>query len=296
MAAAVSVSAGGSSAAAAAWRQQRGDSAAAGGGSSTHTSFSHPSPPLAIPTSSPPLAPLRSDELVLVHVQDETMAPDEIEWRLAIVRKVERARAGRFQVCVQRRDATYDEAFLEWYWKDNEGEDWRRFEAGDDPSDEIAIAAEAAAAVAETEAEVGPLRLPSAASVASTATAAAALGAAGYPLAPSAAAATPAAAASSFAANTSARPSFPAPTSTAVASLGYPEGMDGIRALLTECRLLAYAPAFEESGYDDAEFVLRLAQRNGSELADLYEHVGFKPGHAARFGHELKQRACQRVD
>ena len=43
--------------------------------------------------------------------------------------------------------------------------------------------------------------------------------------------------------------------------------------------------------YDDLEFVLQLVHRE-DELADLMQHVGFKPGHAARFKAELAKRAC----
>ena len=66
--------------------------------------------------------------------------------------------------------------------------------------------------------------------------------------------------------------------------------MDGVRALLAEARVEAYAAAFEGAGYDDLEFVLALVS-DGAQLEQMYREVGFKPGHAARFGQVLKRRA-----
>ena len=61
--------------------------------------------------------------------------------------------------------------------------------------------------------------------------------------------------------------------------------MAGVRQLLEESRLGAYAAAFEEMGYDDVGFLMRLANDSArpERLQMMNEHVGFKPGHAMRF-------------
>ena len=60
-------------------------------------------------------------------------------------------------------------------------------------------------------------------------------------------------------------------------------------ALLRSFRLPPhYAAAFAAAGYDDVPFLRRLSGE-AEELARLSEHVGFKPGHAARFGWALAQ-------
>ena len=70
-------------------------------------------------------APPNIGSLVEVHVQDETMGRDEFEWRLAEVRRIAAGKGGRFEVCVQKRDGSYDEQFHEWYWKDSFNVEWR---------------------------------------------------------------------------------------------------------------------------------------------------------------------------
>jgi hypothetical protein len=71
------------------------------------------------------------------------------------------------------------------------------------------------------------------------------------------------------------------------------DGMDGVRSLLATARVEQYAPSFEESGYDDLPFLLSIAH-NRSRLDELHRHVGFKPGHAARFEHELVNKVGKR--
>lgn len=216
----------------------------------------------------------RRGELVRVHVQDETMAEDEFEWRSAEVRRVEPALANRFQVCVQKRDGTYDEAFLEWFWKDSEGEEWCR-----------AASSQAPVRTLGDPAAASGLLSPRPASVAASDAAASVATAAAAAVLPSDAAASHARARASTAASTIAAASFP------VVDMGedVAAGMDGVRTLLAEARVDMYAEAFETAGYDDGEFVLQLAADH-THLQQMYRDVGMKPGHAARLTQLLKRR------
>lgn len=59
-------------------------------------------------------------------------------------------------------------------------------------------------------------------------------------------------------------------------------GMAGVRRLLVEYKLEAYAEAFERLGYDDLGFLLLLSDQG--RLADtLVKEIGMKPGHATKF-------------
>ena len=61
-------------------------------------------------------------------------------------------------------------------------------------------------------------------------------------------------------------------------------GMVGVRALLEKMRLEAYADAFDEAGYDDAEFVLALdGDTENGQLAQMMNDVGMKLGHKNKF-------------
>jgi hypothetical protein len=212
-------------------------------------------------------------ELVSVHVQDEYMAaetPAVFEWRLAEVRRVERALGNRFQVCVQHRDGRgYDEGFLEWYWKDDEYVEWRR---RDEVVPTAAASGEGAAARTVSNAAVS----------CSTATAA------------------------TVATNTSCRPisdppsrdapelerpAVQASTAAWTSACGEP-GLEAVRAFLDEARLSAYFDAFEEQGYDDLAFILSLRDRP-TLLEKLKSDVGFKPGHAMKFDDMVRSSCLQ---
>jgi hypothetical protein len=57
--------------------------------------------------------------------------------------------------------------------------------------------------------------------------------------------------------------------------------MTAVRHLLRDYRLEGYGDAFDEFGFDDLEFLRTLAP--ATLASTLEEHVGMKPGHAAKF-------------
>ena len=57
-------------------------------------------------------------------------------------------------------------------------------------------------------------------------------------------------------------------------------GMATVAHLLARFRLEAYTTAFEQSGYDDAGWMLRMSEEN---VDALVAHTRMKPGHAAKF-------------
>ena len=63
-------------------------------------------------------------------------------------------------------------------------------------------------------------------------------------------------------------------------------GMRGVNVLLARARVLAYSADFDAAGYDDLPYLLSL-HGQPERLALVAFHVGFKPGHAARFQMEL---------
>ena len=65
-----------------------------------------------------------------------------------------------------------------------------------------------------------------------------------------------------------------------------------VREMLERFRLGAYAAAFEEQGYDDKDFLLRMGEAG---IQRLIEHVAMKPGHADKYRTYLeaeRQAAC----
>ena len=60
--------------------------------------------------------------------------------------------------------------------------------------------------------------------------------------------------------------------------------MKRVRQLLRKLGLERYADAFEEAGYDDARFLLRLSADDAHQVA---HDVGMMPGHAHKFVHML---------
>ena len=83
-----------------------------------------------------------------------------------------------------------------------------------------------------------------------------------------------------------------APPAASSSSAGAAVPCESVAALLSAVRLDSYADAFMEQGYDDFDFLLSIAA-DACLLAELARHVGFKPGHKARFECELaNQRAA----
>jgi hypothetical protein len=67
-----------------------------------------------------------------------------------------------------------------------------------------------------------------------------------------------------------------------------PLGMQAVRNVMEALNMEVYTAAFEETGYDDLEFLTSLDERSLGAVAEL---VGMKPGHAARFKAWLKREA-----
>ena len=65
-------------------------------------------------------------------------------------------------------------------------------------------------------------------------------------------------------------------------------GMGAVRSVLQRLHMEVYCAAFEETGYDDLEFLTSLDESQLGEVAAL---VGMKPGHASRFKAWLKREA-----
>ena len=66
-----------------------------------------------------------------------------------------------------------------------------------------------------------------------------------------------------------------------------------VRKFLEKCGLGVYSAQFEESGYDDLDFILDLARNEEKgTITQLAEHLGFKPGHALRFIHAMDKRVA----
>ncbi len=77
----------------------------------------------------PPWEPPRVGDVVEVEIEDEhtLTAGSGAVWRRAEVRKQQPC-DGRFLVCVLAPSGAPDEAFLEWYARENEGIEWRRLD------------------------------------------------------------------------------------------------------------------------------------------------------------------------
>jgi hypothetical protein len=65
-------------------------------------------------------------------------------------------------------------------------------------------------------------------------------------------------------------------------------GMDAVRKVLEALHMELYSVAFEETGYDDIDFLTSLDEPSLGAVAEL---VGMKPGHAARFKAWLNREA-----
>ena len=206
--------------------------------------------------------------------------------------------------------STLDEDFYEWFWYDTEGDEWTRASQAPSPpsfvrqpQSKTGKSSHAPAAGATT-----PQRPPSAGeqrprgrpareaqkplmSAAAAGDAAAARGEGQLP--PSLAnlssknassrppTATPDAAADAPA-DAASRVRDPKLSTPAYLQSGV--GMVGVRALLEKMRLEAYADAFDEAGYDDAEFVLALdGDTENGQLAQMMNDVGMKLGHKNKF-------------
>jgi hypothetical protein len=63
-------------------------------------------------------------------------------------------------------------------------------------------------------------------------------------------------------------------------------GMTEVREMLERFRLGMYAASFDEAGYDDRDFILRMSAEH---LDALVRDVGMKPGHALKFRDFLAQ-------
>ena len=59
------------------------------------------------------------------------------------------------------------------------------------------------------------------------------------------------------------------------------EDMARIREVLTQIGLAIYADQFEEQGYDDFEYLIKMSEQG--QLARVADDVNMKPGHKAKF-------------
>ena len=68
-------------------------------------------------------------------------------------------------------------------------------------------------------------------------------------------------------------------------------GMDAVHVMLRRARLESYAPAFEETGFDDLDYLMSL---DSERLADVGASVGMKVGHLARLRHYVASESASR--